>query len=323
VRIPFCGDGLQVVWLRYKVLAAAEHHGTDDGVAAVVTPLDRGRAELSYLFWAARAQEGEEEMPDASMLDGEQEWNFYAKYWPSGPGMPVQDLKYAVSLMQALILRHEDASILARIESSFVIHLKLNVPASVVLMLFTSAVAWGKIKAEEPQRLKRPMRCALLVCLFAELKERMTKVVQEPERMEEMAKMGWLAVGSPVVWHFMRWDVAKQQQVVDTSNPPLSQAEILELIGRLIVFLIPRKFATARFHPTRPMTQVMTGQNLVFLLQTGRHGESSAEMRDGLRQICHSSVLHLLAAQLKEDKHARSALANAIADYLTKNAATR
>ena len=27
-------------------------------------------------------------MPDASMLDGEQEWNFYAKYWPSGPGMP-------------------------------------------------------------------------------------------------------------------------------------------------------------------------------------------------------------------------------------------
>ena len=215
----------------------------------------------------------------------------------------VQDLKYAVSLMQALILRHEDASILARIESSFVIHLKLNVPASVVPMLFTSAVAWRKIKAEEPQRLKRPMRCALLVCLFAELKERMTKVVQEPERMEEMAKMGWLAVGSPVVWHFMRWDVAKQQQVVDTSNPPLSQAEILELIGRLIVFLIPRKFATARFHPTRPMTQVMTGQNLVFLLQTGRHGESSAEMRDGLRQICHSSVLHLLAALSAGERH--------------------
>ena len=65
VRIPFCGDGLQVVWLRYKVLAAAEHHGTDDGVAAVVTPLDRGRAELSYLFWAARAQEGEASVADS------------------------------------------------------------------------------------------------------------------------------------------------------------------------------------------------------------------------------------------------------------------
>ena len=198
-----------------------------------------------------------EEVPDASMLDGEQEWDFYTKYWPSGPGIPappssdastavqsggleerdakaakledskggqgrgsgegkgfsgnggseqsaskgpqgankrqqrdmpsqwrgggggggrsgngyggnaswrsgwhsdarssdgeewslrkeVRDLQYAVSLMQRLILRHEDASILARIESSFVIHFKLNVPASVVPMLFTSEVPGGR-----------------------------------------------------------------------------------------------------------------------------------------------------------------------------------
>ncbi|CAE7531981.1 unnamed protein product, partial [Symbiodinium necroappetens] len=397
---------------------------------------------ISYLFWAVKAQV-QEEAPGANMLDGEQEWDFYTKYWPSGPGMPappssegstadqsagieereaktaklldskagqgrgsgdgkgsagtggpehaapksapgahkrqqreapaqwrggggnggagggsggrtgygfgggrsswssnwrgddrtaegdewslrkeVQDLKYAVSLMQRLILRHEDASILARIESSFVLHFKLNVPASVVPMLFTSAVAWRKIKAEEPQRLDRPMRCALLVCLFAELKERMTKIVQEPERMEEMAKLGWLAVGPPVVWNFMRWDAAKQQQVVDTSIPLISQAEILEFVGRLVA-LIPRKFTTARFHPARPMTQVMTGQNLVFLLQTGQHGEASSEMRDILRRLCYCSVMHLLAAQLKEDRHPRSALANAIADYLTKYSGNR
>ncbi|CAE7331161.1 unnamed protein product, partial [Symbiodinium sp. KB8] len=455
-RIPVFGNGLAVEWTCYKIQAIVEHHGeevssghyravlsghsdwlhTDDGIAASGVSFDHARARISYLFWA--------EAPDASMLDGEQEWDFYTKYWPSGPGMPappssdtstadqsagieereaktaklleakggqgrgsgdgkgsagpggqeqaapksapgahkrqqrdapaqwrggggnggggggnggrtgygsggggrsswgsswrgdertaegdewslrkeVQDLKYAVSLMQRLILRHEDASILARIESSFVLHFKLNVPASVVPMLFTSAVAWRKIKAEEPQRLDRPMRCALLVCLFAELKERMTKIVQEPERLEEMAKLGWLAIGPPVVWNFMRWDAAKQQQVVDTSHPPLSQAEILEFVGRLVA-LIPRKFTTARFHPTRPMTQVMTGLNLVFLLQTGQHGEASSEMRDILRRLCYCSVMHLLAAQLKEDKHARSALANAIADYLTKYSGNR
>ncbi|CAE7193607.1 unnamed protein product, partial [Symbiodinium necroappetens] len=428
VRLPFLGSELAVEWLRCKVMAVVEHHGEqvssghyravlrglsdwlhmDDGVSATVVSFDRDRAELSYLFWAVRAQESEE-APDANMLEGEQEWDFYTKYWPSGPGIPappssegstaepsgaieereakaaklldskggqgrgsgdgkgfagnggsdqaapkgpqgahkrqqrdlpsqwrgggggggsgggsgngnggraswgsnwrgndhaadgdewslrkeVQDLKYAVSLMQRLILRHEDASILARIESSFVLHFKLNVPASVVPMLFTSAVAWRKIKAEEPQRLDRPMRCALLVCLFAELKERMSTG----------------AVGG-------------DGQVVDTSSPPLSQAEILEYVGRLIT-LIPRKFTTARFHPTRPMTQVMTGQNLVFLLQTGQHGESSAEMRDMLRKLCYCSVMHLLAAQLKEDRHARSALANAIADYLSKYSGNR
>ncbi|OLP95873.1 LINE-1 reverse transcriptase-like [Symbiodinium microadriaticum] len=466
IRIPVFGNGLAVEWTCYKIQAIVEHHGeevssghyravlsghsdwlhTDDGIAASGSSTGRNGC------WSAAVLCGSvsliamttEEAPDASMLDGEQEWDFYTKYWPSGPGMPappssdtstadqsagieereaktaklleakggqgrgsgdgkgsagpggqeqaapksapgahkrqqrdapaqwrggggnggggggnggrtgygsggggrsswgsswrgdertaegdewslrkeVQDLKYAVSLMQRLILRHEDASILARIESSFVLHFKLNVPASVVPMLFTSAVAWRKIKAEEPQRLDRPMRCALLVCLFAELKERMTKIVQEPERLEEMAKLGWLAIGPPVVWNFMRWDAAKQQQVVDTSHPPLSQAEILEFVGRLVA-LIPRKFTTARFHPTRPMTQVMTGLNLVFLLQTGQHGEASSEMRDILRRLCYCSVMHLLAAQLKEDKHARSALANAIADYLTKYSGNR
>ncbi|CAE7567920.1 unnamed protein product [Symbiodinium necroappetens] len=321
VRLPFFGSELAVEWLRYKVMAVVEHHGeqvssghyravlrglsdwlhTDDGVSATVVSFDRDRAELSYLFWAVKAQESEvSEAPDANMLEGEQEWDFYTKYWPSGPGIPagkdvaaemarlcgerwvrpsgsqghsggvssgtfhrsgaaevavevagvdgvdratgmaaglrgartgvadgdewslrkgVEDLKYAVSLMQRLMLRHEDASILARIESSFVLHFKLNVPASVAPMLFTSAVAWRKIKAEEPQRLDRPMRCTLLVCLFAELKERMTKVVQEPERLEEMARMGWLAVGPPVVWHFMRWDAAKLTIFARTKAP--------------------------------------------------------------------------------------------------------
>ncbi|CAE7230236.1 unnamed protein product [Symbiodinium sp. CCMP2592] len=127
---------------------------------------------------------------------------------------------------------------------------------------------WRRIKAEEPDKLDRPMRCALLVCLFAELKSRMEKVVEE--RMGEMAAMCWLAAGPPVVWNFMRWDAAKQQQVVDNARPPLTQAE------------------------------EMKGQNLVFLLQTGQHGVWSAEMRDGLRRLCHCSVMHLLAAQLRK-----------------------
>ncbi|CAE7825134.1 unnamed protein product [Symbiodinium sp. CCMP2592] len=173
-------------------------------------------------------------------------------------------------------------------------------------MLFTSAGAWRRVKAEEPEKLDRPMRCALLVCLFAELKSRMEKVVLDEECMgaTAMAAMGWLAVGPPVVWHFMRWDASKQQQVVDTH-------------GLLSVRL--RNFVTVRFYPTRPMVQEMKRQNLVLLLQTGQHGVWSAEMRDGLRRLCHYSVMHLLAAQLKEDKHARSALANAIADYLTRH----
>jgi len=229
-----------------------------------------------------------------------------------GLARDVRDLRYAMGLVQRLVLRLEDTSVLARIESSFVFNLKTNVPSSVVPMLFTAAGAWRKIKDEEPQKLDRPMRCSLLVCLFAELRTRMLAVVEQEEQMKEMETMGWVARGPPVVWHFVKWDHEAQRQLVDTGRPPLSQSEVLDLV-KTILTLIPHRFALARFHPTRKLTQTMQGSNLVFLLQTGQHGPSAGELRENLRKLCHCSVMHLLAASLKEDRQNRSALANAVA----------
>ncbi|CAE7859687.1 unnamed protein product, partial [Symbiodinium necroappetens] len=149
-----------------------------------------------------------------------------------GLAQEVRDLQYAMGLVQRLALRLEDASVLTRIESSFVVNLKMNVPSSVVSMLFAAAAAWKKVKDEEPQRLDRPMRCALLVCFFAELRERMLSVVEQEDQMKEMESMGWVVRGPPVVWHFVKWDQATQRQIVDTTRPPLSQAELLELVAQ-------------------------------------------------------------------------------------------
>jgi len=191
-------------------------------------------------------------------------------------------MQYSVSLVQRLVLRLEDSATLARIESSFVLNLKLQVPASIAGMLFTAAGSWKKVKEEEPARLDRPMRCALLVCMFAELKERMEAVVTQTDKIKQMEDMGWVASGSPVTWRFMKWDPTLQRQTADTSKPPLTQAEVLEVVGRILQ-LIPRQHVIGLFHPTRKLTQEMQGSNLVLLLQTGQHGESCATMREACR----------------------------------------
>ena len=163
----------------------------------------------------------------------------------------------------------------------------MNVQASVVPMLFAAAGAWRKIKKEEPAKLDRPMRCALSVCFLAELTSRMEGVVTQTENVERLSKLGWVSSGPPVVWHFLRWDPTSQKQVVDTGKTP--------------------------------MAREMKGSNLVFLLQTGLLGDLAAEFRECLRKLCHSAVMNLMAGQLKEDRQARSALANAIADCLTQS----
>ena len=227
----------------------------------------------------------------------------------------IRELQYAMELVQRLLLRHEDAALLARIESSFVMHMRLNVPASVVPMLFAAAGAWRKIKQEEPQKLDRPMRCSLLLCLFEELKTRMEKTVSDADQLSKLVELGWVSVGPPVTWNFLRWDGAQKRQIVDTTRPPQSQAEVLMSLTS-VQRLIPKQFVVGRFHPTRPMALEMKGDNLVFLLQTGQHGEAASEVRDHIRRLCYCSVWHLLACQLKEDRFARSVLANSIADLL-------
>ncbi|CAE7666393.1 unnamed protein product [Symbiodinium sp. CCMP2592] len=226
----------------------------------------------------------------------------------NGAMREIRDLQYSLGLVQRLVLRLEDCAILARIESSFVINFKLNVPASVVPMLFTAAGSWRKQKTEEPATLDRPMRCAL----FAELKDRVLKIVEQTDKMQEMEAMGWVSGGMPITWHFMRWDPESQRQIADTERPPLTQLELLEAIDGILA-LIPRQFVVARFHPTRKLTQEMHGTNLVFLLQTGQHGVWASELRDTLKRLCHNAVFHLMAAALKADKQSRSALANAVA----------
>ena len=182
----------------------------------------------------------------------------------------LRDIYYALQLTQRLILRHEDSINLLKLECSFVMRMRLNVPSSVVSMLYAAANSWRQIKLAETSKLDRPMRAALLYCLFMELKTRIEAVTDKPEDLERMAKLGWVSKGPPITWCFLAWDAASSKQIVDTSKVPLSQAEVLEHV-QTVIRLCPRHHAVARFHPTRPMAEEMKGDSLVFLLQTGQH----------------------------------------------------
>ena len=64
------------------------------------------------------------------------------KEWPgnwkdsgsSGDGAELQEMQKLMTMMQKLVLRHEDSINLLKLEYSFVAHMKQNVPGSVVHM---------------------------------------------------------------------------------------------------------------------------------------------------------------------------------------------
>ena len=229
------------------------------------------------------------------------------------PGLLVQDsLQKVVSMMQRLVLRHEDSINLLKLEYSFVAHMKIGMPASVVAMLYVAADGWRKLKANEPEKLDRPMRTSLFVCFFAEFKARLTGFEEKPDDVAKMAQLGWLTPGPPLTWQFLKWDPVAQRSVVDSSKPPLTSSEVLEHVDTLLANVVATN-SLARFHPTRPLTGDMQGDNVVFLIQVGNVTDSSANLRASLKALCHNASLQLVATQLKEDRMVRSTLANNIA----------
>ncbi|CAE7330741.1 unnamed protein product, partial [Symbiodinium microadriaticum] len=287
---------------------------------------------------------------DAPMnaLEGSEEWQFYLKYKPEGfamaSGTPsevstavtaeerdpkLQKLSEAKSgngkgtagalgssgdgtAQQRLALRHEDSINLMKLEFSFVAHMRLNIPASVVHMLYVAADGWRKLKAQEPQKLDRPMRTSLFVCFFAELKTRIQALDKRQDDVDKMAELGWLVKGVPVTWQFLKWDGATQRNVIDTTKPPLTNAEVLEHIDVLLANAVATN-SLARFHPTRPLAEGMQGESIVFLIQVGNFGDACISIRSSLKALCHNAVLQLVATQLKTDRASRSTLANNIA----------
>ncbi|OLQ08728.1 LINE-1 retrotransposable element ORF2 protein [Symbiodinium microadriaticum] len=224
----------------------------------------------------------------------------------------IKEMQRAISMMQRLALRHEDSINLMKLEFSFVAHMRLNIPASVVHMLYVAADGWRKLKAQEPQKLDRPMRTSLFVCFFAELKTRIQALDKRQDDVDKMAELGWLVKGVPVTWQFLKWDGATQRNVIDTTKPPLTNAEVLEHIDVLLANAVATN-SLARFHPTRPLAEGMQGESIVFLIQVGNFGDACISIRSSLKALCHNAVLQLVATQLKTDRASRSTLANNIA----------
>ena len=241
----------------------------------------------------------------------------WSKEWKGNAGSSsdndeIKEMQKAISMMQRLALRHEDSINLLKLEFSFVAHMRLNIPASVVHMLYVAADGWRKLKAQEPHKLDRPMRTSLFVCFFAELKTRIQALDSRQADVDKMAELGWLVKGVPVTWQFLKWDGASQRNVIDTAKPPLTNAEILEHIDILLANAVTTN-SLARFHPTRPLADGMQGESIVFLIQVGNLGDACVSIRSSLKALCYNAVLQLVATQLKPDRVARSTLANNIA----------
>ena len=232
-------------------------------------------------------------------------------------GGRIQALEYQVRNLTCLALRHEDAIGLLRSEFSFVIHARVDAPTSIVKTMFAMQQEWRNLKEKEPTKLTGPLRVALLGCLFKELQTRMERLLQDEQMSKTWVAMEWLSRDLGF-FPYLRYNQETKKHEPEKTRPGLPVQVLREHISEVAKY-IPAPGALARYHPIRPLTASMTGDSLVFLLQTGVGTEAAQALCLHLRALIGHSITQLCAFSLQADRLQRSGLANQLSKSLQDN----
>ena len=196
---------------------------------------------------------------------------------------------------------------------------RIDVPCSVIQPLFAAQKKWRETKENDPASLSKPMRTTPMTCLIKELTQRLEQFKnpdQEAHRAN-LSKMGWIKPmpGDDPCWAYLKWDSAKQAQVVDESRDGHPQAKVMSTLAAIDA-LIAIPDTLQRFHPTRPLAAEMSGTVLPFSLQTGMRTDEVDRLNNYLRELSSNACTQLIAMGMRPERAQRSALAQLIAKQL-------
>ncbi|OLP94348.1 hypothetical protein AK812_SmicGene23634 [Symbiodinium microadriaticum] len=217
-------------------------------------------------------------------------------------------LKLLVGQLARLCLRHEDSINMWRAESSFVLFVRTGIPGSLVPSLFAAKTEWQKLKEEQPEKVKRPMRNMLFSCLLREMFDRLQLLRGDAERRGSMEKLGWLKGED---FQRLRWDSKLKKNVKDEESSVISYEDVMTILQSMLTRCNTVE-ALLRFHPTRPITEQMQEGTVAFLLQFSLQHNDGLQLYADMTQLCHCGSTMVCGIEVKKERSSRSQLANQI-----------
>ena len=224
--------------------------------------------------------------------------------------MELKELRECMFQMQRLSLRHEDMLSAIKSEIGYVIFMRMGVPASVVPSIFQAQQAWRSQKESHPEQVTKPMRVALLSCLFREFTSRLESLPQQTRTLENLSKLGRVDL-EPLKWHYVKWDANSERLKRDESREPITYEEGCAIVAAIHV-LVSNTGPVTRFHPNRKVEENMKGSNMAFSVQLAMFGEEVHQLRLHMAKLTGNAITQIMALSWRPERPDRSQLANAV-----------
>ena len=140
-------------------------------------------------------------------------------------GGRIAALEQKVALLSKMALRHEDGLKMLRAEVSYVTHAKIGCESSIVGALHKVQAGWREMKKNQPEKLGKPMRCTLILCLFREVLSRVERLSSDEKALAEFKAHGWISEDLNF-WPVLAWD-SEQKKLAPVKSLPGLPTEVL------------------------------------------------------------------------------------------------
>ena len=223
----------------------------------------------------------------------------------------IYQLQSQVGMLTTLLLRRENQMAITRQDTTFMLFLRTDLTPNLASSLYQIGQTWKRMKQDEPDKLKHPMRVILFQHRIGTVAARLEALTGQPENMIKAHEMGWITSNLDCMT-CVKCDPEAKKHVLDSSLPEAPTVQAKDMLVQ-ITKLCVMPLVINRFHATRPLAETYSNPTLAMMLEIGLRTEEANTVWRNLNVLSQSSVWVAAGTFLRHDRMQRSALANKLA----------
>ena len=109
----------------------------------------------------------------------------------------------------------------------------------------------------------------------------------------------------------MKWDPERKEAIIDTSRTPITHAQVLDSVARLVK-LLSNSSLVHKFRATRPLAETYDSNILTFLMTVATRGQEADQLFATMLLLTDCNATRLMCTRIAKERQRRQPLAQVL-----------
>ena len=112
-------------------------------------------------------------------------------------------------------------------------------------------------------------------------------------------------------WTYSKWDPERKEAIIDTSRTPITHAQVLDSVARLVK-LLSNSSLVHKFRATRPLAETYDSNILTFLMTVATRGQEADQLFATMLLLTDCNATRLMCTRVAKERQRRQPLAQVL-----------